>query len=543
MIHWKGGRRTSSFTVYGRPEHNPHKPIQMRSMNIISSSSSFTHSPPVLARTWPRTNYCCYGSGANPIIALAAAATMTFISISCVRVALSWNVPSIPSGTASSSRRNDNRRHSFGSNGFSLGRDSSINESSSNLALNEELNSYGKSIFFGINGSNRSGNTTTSCEGCADKNSTKDPTGYNRRTRNTPADRYFSKHGQLPKPKVMHAVLPLQDGTSNEHDDDDKHSTNRPQGILVIGDVHGCFDELQLLYQKALKAHQHVPFQYVILVGDLCNKGPDSAKVVRWVRLHHQQQHEGSFRSFTRWMSVRGNHDDGALAAALGDEERREKKKYQWVMDGEDKEDYDEIENDVVEGNRGAVITLSDDDVEWLSELPYTITIPGAVLGESFDTVVVHAGFIPRQSISEQTIETMITVREVEPVQDKSVKDHRDHKAILGYQYHDRNAKPKKQKDKHKKKHHSKQQQEGGENDEQPDEDSPRPWAHIWKGPPRVIFGHDARRGLQQHDWAIGLDTGAVYGKQLTGIILPEQKLVSVDAVKTHSPIADSNGA
>ena len=54
------------------------------------------------------------------------------------------------------------------------------------------------------------------------------------------------------------------------------------------------------------------------------------------------------------------------------------------------------------------------------------------------------------------------------------------------------------------------------------------PWAQEWRGPPMVIFGHDARRGLQFHDWAIGLDTGACYGKELTGIILPHRKLVNV---------------
>ena len=64
----------------------------------------------------------------------------------------------------------------------------------------------------------------------------------------------------------------------------------------------------------------------------------------------------------------------------------------------------------------------------------------------------------------------------------------------------------------------------------------------LTQGPQRVVFGHDARRGLQRYDgdWAIGLDTGAVYGKQLTGLIYPQRKVVSVKA-QEHCPIGQEN--
>jgi bis(5'-nucleosyl)-tetraphosphatase (symmetrical) len=283
----------------------------------------------------------------------------------------------------------------------------------------------------------------------------------------TDADYYYQQYHKIPMPSIMHDNLErilIDLATETEEDAEQQQRRKR---ILVIGDVHGCIDELQILIQKSISEHNNgIPFQAVILVGDLCNKGPQSAKVIKYVRTQPNM------------ISIRGNHDDRALLAAL--ERRRNDDcnnidtKYDWVHE------------------------LSDEDVAWMANLPYTITIPRSMFvvdGHDHsiqeDIIIVHAGFDPTiddgKILDGQDVKTMTTLREVK----SNVND----------------------------------------------EESMIAWAKVWKGPQLVIFGHDAKRGLQNEDFAIGLDSGCCYGKELTGIILPEKEFVHVKALREYCHI------
>ena len=126
-------------------------------------------------------------------------------------------------------------------------------------------------------------------------------------------------------------------------------------------------------------------------------------------------------------------------------------------------------------------LSLSAKEFKWLSHLPYYI--------KSIDlgTLLVHAGFQAGVRLSDQEPWVMMTMRSFLPGGKVS---HRCY-----YKF---------------------------------------PWAKSWDGPLTVLFGHDAARGLQQYENAIGLDTGCVYGGRLTAVLLPDKEVISVPARRTY---------
>jgi hypothetical protein len=212
---------------------------------------------------------------------------------------------------------------------------------------------------------------------------------------------------------------------------------------IIIGDLHGCSDELHALRALCRRA----PHDRVVLVGDLVAKGPDSAGVVRWARESGAD-------------AVLGHHDAHLLRAVEGDR----KPQHSAIAD-----------------------TLSADDIAWLAARPLYLHLGEA--GTGVPHLVVHGGLVPGVAIERQEREHLLNLRSI-------TADGQPSKRIEG-----------------------------------------RPWGALWTGPEHVVYGHDAVRGLQRHPFATGLDSGCVYGRALTALVLPSGELVSVPAARAYVPI------
>lgn len=148
----------------------------------------------------------------------------------------------------------------------------------------------------------------------------------------------------------------------------DKNIQNRQ--IFIIGDVHGCFDELtDLLIIANCEVDRILP----IFVGDIVNKGPHSVKTIRKVR---------ELNAY----AVRGNHEEKALMHYFNWRKRNVviPEKYNWIKD------------------------LDEDEIHFLQELPYTIEIPAK------DAIIVHGGIVPGVSLENQNLTDFITMRSLQ---------------------------------------------------------------------------------------------------------------------------------
>lgn len=153
-------------------------------------------------------------------------------------------------------------------------------------------------------------------------------------------------------------------------DPQDRTMTRR---TLVVGDIHGCREELEdLLAESGFDRGDEL-----VSVGDLVAKGPDSLGVVRLFR-----ELDGR--------AVRGNHDQHCLAwwsaHVAGDPEPELRPPHRAVAD-----------------------SLRPEDWQWLADLPTWLDL------EEHEALVVHAGLLPDVPIEDQDPYDLMNMRSILP--------------------------------------------------------------------------------------------------------------------------------
>lgn len=256
-----------------------------------------------------------------------------------------------------------------------------------------------------------------------------------------------------------------------------------------IGDVHGCYRELQVLLNKISFKPQR---DRLIFVGDLINRGPKSLKVLRFVRdLGASAQ------------VVLGNHDISFLAYAVGVYHGRGTD-FPEMMQAKD----------------------SWELVEWLRQQPLLI------YDSRLNVVVTHAGIPPRWSITQaikqaQKAEKKLRSQKFKKYLKKAYEGEREQwdesfnkydkfryrlNGFTRLRYCYRDGEPNFQ----EKCSVGRQKK------------TLKPWFTVRKrivkdAGTRIVFGHWAALGLHETSNAICLDSGCVWGRYLTAVKLSKK--------------------
>ena len=156
--------------------------------------------------------------------------------------------------------------------------------------------------------------------------------------------------------------------------------------IWVIGDVHGYFNTLESLIEQLNLNEQDI----VVLLGDLIDRGPTSAEVVRYVR------------EATNVYSLRGNHEQMMIDGfddALFFKEKNENARI-WYHNGGKNTESSYI---FLYGNDGIACEKAWDDVKWMESLPTEIVLK--------EWRFVHAGYNQNHDVDGQAEAVHLWIR------------------------------------------------------------------------------------------------------------------------------------
>ena len=240
---------------------------------------------------------------------------------------------------------------------------------------------------------------------------------------------------------------------------------------LFLGDIQGCHDELCRL----LDALQFEPAaDRLYSVGDIINRGPDSAGCIRTLREYGA-------------VAVLGNHELHYFETLAGRRKPSARDTLDQLLEAPDR----------------------DELTAWLRDQP--------LLHCEADLILVHAALHPSWNNPEEVGARL--QKQVRECLNQGIEPRSEGlRFAVSARYCDAEGqRPPK---------------------DWPVPGAPfRPWHEFYTGERLVVFGHWARGGLQVAGRVRGLDTGCVYGRKLTAWIAEEDRIVQVDARRAYSPL------
>ncbi len=169
--------------------------------------------------------------------------------------------------------------------------------------------------------------------------------------------------------------------------------------LYVIGDVHGRLDLLEDLVRRIRDDNDRRPTAEVrlILLGDLIDRGPDSAAVVTYCR--------NIARHSRRCIILKGNHEAAMVLALRGNRRMLAA----WLRMGGDitlqswgvdvRSIHDGASRKLLAEARKAV---TDDVLDWMDARPLSLQIGGYLF--------VHAGIRPHVALADQQEEDLLWI-------------------------------------------------------------------------------------------------------------------------------------
>lgn len=209
---------------------------------------------------------------------------------------------------------------------------------------------------------------------------------------------------------------------------------------LIVGDIHGCWDEFEALLDAAALGVN----DQIVSVGDMVDRGPQSPRVLKF------------FRETPNARAIMGNHERKHIRAAKGEVKLAKSQLISRVQFGDD---------------------------AYFEALAYMAGLPNYLKLSQVD--VVHGFFEPGIPLSKQRTNVIVGTMSGE--------------TYLNATYG-------------------------------------QPWYELYDGDKPLVVGHRSYLAAavpllypnMEQPRVYGLDTGCVYGGALTGLLLPEMRMISV---------------